>query len=84
VRTFRSYTQIHAHNKTFLAYLFQFALEGELGDWYHDLSLEHLKDFDTVKALFLERYQHCTSYTPTITDLVKEKMKLDEDLVTLI
>src|SRR5262249_12516604 len=34
VRVFRSYTRDHAHDKYLLAYLFQFALEGEPEDWY--------------------------------------------------
>jgi len=83
-RVFRSYTRDHAHDKYLLAYLFQFALEGEPEDWYHGLPPENLKDFDIIQDLFLEKYQHCTSYIPTITDLVKEKMKPDEDLVTFI
>src|SRR5262249_11877642 len=44
----------------------------------------NLRDFNTIKVLFLEKYQHCVSYTPTITDLVREKMKPDEDFVTFV
>jgi len=84
LRVFRSYTRDHAHDKYLLAYLFQFALEGEPEDWYHGLPPENLKDFAIIQDLFLEKYQHCTSYIPTITDLVKEKMKPDEDLATFV
>src|SRR5262249_5937413 len=84
IRTFRSRTRAYASNKALLGYLFQYALEGEPQDWYYDLAPSNLRDFDTVEALFLEKYQHCTSYIPTITDLVKEKMKPDEDIVAFI
>jgi len=79
IRTFRSCTRAYANNKALLAYLFQYALEGEPQDWYYDLAPNDLKDFDIVQAL-----QHCITYIPTITDLVKEKMKPDDDVITFI
>src|SRR5262249_34682348 len=84
VRTFRSYARLYAHDTALMAYLFQFALEGEPEDWYHDLSPENLIDFENLDNLFLERDRHCAAYTPTITYLFKEKMKLDDDLVGFI
>src|SRR5262249_7444539 len=53
-------------------------------DWYHELRLENLRDFEILPDLFLERYRHCAAYTPTITDLFKEKMKPNDDLVGFI
>src|SRR5262249_9337757 len=67
VRTFRSYARLHAHDYALMAYLFQFTLEGEPQDWYHDLSPENLRDFEILADLFLERYRHYAAYTLTIT-----------------
>jgi len=84
IMTFRSCTRAYVDDQPLLAYLFQFTLEGDPLRWYYTLEPKSIETFESVKGKFLERYQHCTAYIPTITDLVKEKMKPDEELVMFI
>ena len=62
-----------------LAYLFQQSLEGDALEWYYTLSIHDVQDFARVHDRFFEKYSHRVGYVPSLTDLIAEKMRPDED-----
>ena len=62
-----------------LAYLFQRSLEGDALEWYYTLSIHDVQDFARVRDHLFEKYSHRVGYVPSLTDLIVEKMRSDED-----
>ena len=70
------------YDRVLLVHLFQQSLEGEALRWFTSLPAIDLINFDMVSERFISHFAHMTSQTPTLFDLVSEKMKGDEDFVT--
>ena len=62
-----------------LACLFQRSLEGDALEWYYTLPIQDVQDFARVRDRFFEKYSHRVGYVPSLTDLIAEKMRPDED-----
>ena len=62
-----------------LAYLFQRSLEGDTLEWYYTLPIHDVQDFSRVRDCFFEKYSHRVGYVPSLTDLIIEKIRPDED-----
>ena len=62
-----------------MAYLFQRSLEGDALEWYYTLPIHDVQDFVRVRDHFFEKYSHRVGYVPSLTDLIAEKMRPDED-----
>jgi len=69
------------HDKALLVHLFQKSLEGEALMWFSSLSVLELTSFDIMTERFISHFSHLTHQTPTLFDLVMEKMKPDEDFL---
>ena len=62
-----------------LAYLFQRSLEDDALEWYYTLPIHDVQDFPRVRDQFFEKYSHRVGYVPSLTDLIAEKMRPNED-----
>ena len=62
-----------------MAYLFQRSLEGDALEWYYTLPIHDVQDFSRVQDRFFEKYSHQVGYVLSLTDLIAEKMRPDED-----
>jgi len=67
------------HDRALLVHLFQKSLEGEALGWFISLSTSELTSFDIVAQKFTDHFSYLAPQIPTLTDLVNEKMKPDED-----
>ena len=67
-----------------LAYLFQQSLEGDALKWYYTLPIYDVQDFPRVRDWFFEKYFHRVGYVPSLTNLITEKMRPDEDFVQFV
>src|SRR5262249_31204808 len=71
----------YLHNKALWVHLFQKSLEGEALSWFTSLSATELASFDIVAERFVAYFSYLTHQSPTLYELVMEKMKPDEDFV---
>ncbi|MQL97690.1 hypothetical protein Taro_030386 [Colocasia esculenta] len=69
----------YQHDRRLMAYLFRRSLDGHALDWFYSLLPEDAEDFAVVKAKFLEQFQDMVGPEYSLTDLIAEKMKPDED-----
>ncbi|MQL88082.1 hypothetical protein Taro_020630 [Colocasia esculenta] len=69
----------YQHDRRLMAYLFRRSLDGHALDWFYSLLAEDAEDFAVVKAKFLEQFQDRVGPEYSLTDLIAEKMKPDED-----
>ncbi|MQL68985.1 hypothetical protein Taro_001269, partial [Colocasia esculenta] len=69
----------YQHDGRLMAYLFRRSLDGHALDWFYFLLPEDTEDFAVVKAKFLEQFQDRVGPEYSLTDLIAEKMKPDED-----
>ena len=72
-------TRPYIEDSQVLAYLFQRSLEGDALEWYYTLPIHDVQDFSRVWDRFFEKYSHRVGYVPSLTDLIVEKMRPDED-----
>src|SRR5262249_36877915 len=71
----------YLYDKALLVHLFQKSLEGEALHWFTSLSALELSSFDTVAERFIEHFSYLAHQSPTLCELVAEKMKPDEDFI---
>ncbi|MQL74276.1 hypothetical protein Taro_006650 [Colocasia esculenta] len=64
-----------------LAFLFRRSLDGPTLEWFYSLELADAEDFKAVQRKFLQRYRNRVGLSLSITDLMAEKMKADEDFL---
>ena len=72
-------TRPYTEDSQVLAYLFQRSLEGDALEWYYTLPIHDVQDFARVRDRFFEKYSHRVGYVSSLTDLIAEKMRPDED-----
>ena len=76
---FKMETRPYTEDPQVLAYLFQRSLEGDALKWYYTLPIHDVQDFSRVRDRFFEKYSHRVGYVLSLTDLIVEKMRPDED-----
>ena len=79
IKMFKMETRPYIEDPQVLAYLFQRSLEGDALEWCYILSIYDVQDFSRVRDQFFEKYSHRVGYVLSLTDLIIEKMRLDED-----
>ena len=79
IKTFKMKIRPYTEDSQVLAYLFQRSLEGDALEWYYTLPIQDVQDFARVRDCFFEKYSHRVGYVPSLTDLIAEKMRPDED-----
>ncbi|MQL78799.1 hypothetical protein Taro_011245 [Colocasia esculenta] len=72
----------YQHDRRLMAYLFRRSLDGHALDWFYSLLPEDAEDFAVMKAKFLEQFQDRVGPKYSLTDLMAEKMKSDEDFAS--
>ena len=77
--TFKMESRPYTEDPQVLAYLFQQSLEGDALEWYYTLPIYDVQDFSRVRDRFFEKYSHRVGYVPSLTYLIAEKMRPDED-----
>ena len=76
---FKMETRPYTEDPQVLAYLFQRSLEVHALEWYYTLPIHDIQDFPRVRDRFFEKYSHRVGYIPSLTDLIAEKMRPEED-----
>ena len=84
IKTFKMETRPYTEDRQVLAYLFERSLEGDALEWFYTLSIEDMQDFFKIRDKFFEKYSHRIECVPTLTDMIAEKMKPDEDFVQFV
>ena len=79
IKTFKMETRLYTKDPQVLAYLFQRSLKGDALEWYYTLPIHDVQDFPRVRDKFFEKYFHRVGYVLSLTDLIAEKMRPDED-----
>ena len=79
IKTFKMETRPYTEDSQVLAYLFQRSLEGDALEWYYTIPIHDVQYFARVRNHFFEKYSHRVGYVPSLTDLIAEKMRPDED-----
>jgi len=69
------------YDQALLVHLFQRSLEGDALKWFTSLSASELSSFDVVAERFAAHFSYLVGQSPTLCDLVSEKMKPDEDFI---
>ncbi|MQM14127.1 hypothetical protein Taro_047057 [Colocasia esculenta] len=72
----------YQHDRCLMAYLFHRSLDEPALDWFYLLLPEDVEDFVIVKGKFLEQFQDRVGPKYSLTDLMAERMKSDEDFAT--
>ncbi|MQL70657.1 hypothetical protein Taro_002961 [Colocasia esculenta] len=72
----------YKHDRRLMAYLFHRSLDGPALDWFYSLLPKDAEDFAIVRAKFLEQFQDRVGPEYSLTNLMAEKMKSDEDFAT--
>ena len=72
----------YQHDNGLIIYLFFKSLEGEALGWFNMLTTYDLSTFKVVQEKFLLQYGHRIQYEPTMSDLLTERMKPDEEFAT--
>ncbi|MQM20914.1 hypothetical protein Taro_053944, partial [Colocasia esculenta] len=70
------------YDRVLLVHLFQQSLEGEALRWFTSLPASDLINFDIVSEHVISHFSYMATQVPTLSDLVVEKMRPDEDFVT--
>jgi len=70
------------NDKRSLAFLFRRSLEGSALEWFFSLEPSEVEDYGIVSRKFIQRYQDRVAPSLSITDLIAEKMKPDEEFVS--
>ena len=79
IKTFKMETRPYTEDSQVLAYMFQRSLEGDALEWYYTLPIHDVQDFARMRDHFFEKYSHWVGYVSSLTDLIAEKMRPDED-----
>ncbi|MQL76140.1 hypothetical protein Taro_008520 [Colocasia esculenta] len=70
------------YDRVLLVHLFQQLLEGEALRWFTSLPASDLINFNIVSKCFISHFSYMATQIPTLSYLVAEKMRPDEDFVT--
>ncbi|MQL98459.1 hypothetical protein Taro_031173, partial [Colocasia esculenta] len=74
----------YQHDRCLMAYLFRQSLDGHALDWFYSLLPADAEHFAVVKAKFLEQFQDRVGPEYSLTDLMADKMKSDEDFASYV
>ncbi|MQM00254.1 hypothetical protein Taro_032986 [Colocasia esculenta] len=79
IKEFMYESSLWKNDNRVLAFLFRKSLDGPALEWFYSLEPVDAEDFEAVQRKFLQRYRDRVGPSLSITDLMVEKMKVDED-----